>query len=354
MKRSARKRGDPEEGAMASLPAGQSRQEDRDEEISEKKASGKKKKTTKRTSQSSSKNLKEKSPDIQITKNGTGPPTSTTLHVDTKEDICSTPVCTTTGVPSGEVWINIVASHTTSPPSSSSTSATSEPPVCLPNETLQTTPVKSCSAESLSTLPNSSTSESDMLTCSKEPSTPPLETADDLTLPDETGSTPTIAKSTIVTITSETVLSSSTPAIDLLSSSKDSEEKTNAVALETSTTNSSTESCKTPVAPSSDVVITVEDDDMLKSPLLISENESSSAEMIYAREESTTETKVDADETNVPCSEVLKTNDGDGAQCENDEVPIDEGRQLVKIYFNAVPADSHSRKIIIEENKFTL
>jgi len=78
---------------------------------------------------------------------------------------------------------------------------------------------------------------------------------------------------------------------------------------------------------------------------LTSENESSSAEMIYARGESTTETKVDADETNVPFGEFLKTNDGDGAQCENDEFPIDEGRQLAKISFNTVPTYSNDWEI---------
>ena len=312
---------------MTSLPVGLSGKEDSDKEIIfERKASVKKKKKSKQTLQSSSKNTNRTSPDNQTTENGTGAPTSRTLYVETEKDIHSTPVCPATGITNGEVWINMETSDSTLPQSLSSTSATSELPVCLPNETRQSTPVKSFSAESLS----------------KEPSQPALETADDFTLPDERGSTP---KSTIVTITSATVLSSSTPAMKLLSSSKDSEGLTSAVDLETGATNSSTESCKTPVAPSSDVVITVEDDDMLKSPLLISENESSSAEMIYARGESTTETKVDADETNAPCSNVLKTNDGDGAQCENDEVPIDEGRQLAKISFNTVPAYSNDWEI---------
>ena len=294
---------------MTSLPVGLWSKEDSDEEIIfERKASVKKKKKTKQTLQSSSKNTKRASPDNQITENGTGAPTSRTLHVKTEEDIHLTPVCPATGTTNGEVWINMETSDSTLLPSLSSTS------------------VKSFSAESLF----------------KEPSTSALETADDLTLPGKRGSTP---KSTIVTINSATVLSSSTPAMKLLSSSKDSEGQTSAVDLETGATNSSIESCKTPVAPSSDVVITMEDDDMLKSPLLISENESSSAEMIYARGESTTETKVDADETKAPFGEVLKTNDGDGAQCENDEVPIDEGRQLAKISFNTVPAYSNDWEI---------
>ena len=312
---------------MTSLPTGQMREEDRNEEIIyEKKASGKKKKTSLR---SSSNNPKDKTrtldSDIETTKNGTGEPTSRTLHVAPEEDMHSSPVSTAIGIPSGEVYINMEASDSTLPPLLSSTSVTSEPQVCSPNETPQSTPVKSCSAESVST-PNSSTSESDMLTCSKEPNMPPpippFETADDLTLAGGTGSPPTVAKSTIVTVTSASVFSSSIPPMDLHSSSKDSEEQTNAVGLETGTTNSSTESCKTPVAPSSDVMITMVDDDEMKWPLLVSENESSSAEMIYVREESTTETKVAVDEKNGSSSDVLKTNDYEGAQCDNDDMAM--------------------------------
>ena len=254
---------------MTSLPTGKMSEEDRNEEIIyEKKASEKKKKTSKPTPRSSSNNPKEKSPDIETTKNGTGEPTSRTLHVAAEEDIHSTPVWTAIGNPSGEVWINMEASDSTLPSSLSSTSATSEPQVCSPNETPQSIP------------------------------------------------------STIMAVTSATVFSSSIPPMDLLSSSKDSEEQTIAVALETGTTNSSTESCKTPVAPSTDVMITMEDDDELKWPLLVSENESSSAEMIYVREESTTETKVAVDEKNGSSSDVLKTNDYEGAQCDNDDMAM--------------------------------
>ena len=235
------------------------------------------------------------------------------------------------------------AFDSTLPPSLSSTSATSEPPVCSPNETPHSTPVKSYSAQSLSSPPKLTTSELDMLTCSKEPksppSTPPLETADDLTLPDESGSTATMAKSTIATVTSATVMSISTPPMDSLSSTKDSEEQSNVVALQTGASNSSTESCKTPVAPSSaDVMITMEYDDEFKSPLLISENESSSAEMVYVRAESTTETKVDTDEENGPCSEVMKTNSDEGAQSDRDDMttkdPNDERKQFVTTHSN--------------------
>ena len=82
----------------------------------------------------------------------------------------------------------------------------------------------------------------------------------------------------------------------------------------------------------------MEYDDELKSPLLISENESSSAEMVYVRGESTTETKVDTDEKNGPCSEVIKTNGDEGAQSDRDDMttkdPIDEGKKFVTTHSN--------------------
>lgn len=85
-------------------------------------------------------------------------------------------------------------------------------------------------------------------------------------------------------------------------------------------------------------MITMEDDDELKSPLLISENESSSAEMIYVRGESTTETKVDIAEKIGPCSEVMKTNHYEGALGDNDDMAmkdtIGQGKQLVTNHFN--------------------
>ena len=53
--------------------------------------------------------------------------------------------------------------------------------------------------------------------------------------------------------------------------------------------NSSSESCKTPVAASNEVIITINDDDDCKVPLLSSENEGSSAEVIYVRDDLATE-----------------------------------------------------------------
>jgi len=84
-------------------------------------------------------------------------------------------------------------------------------------------------------------------------------------------------------------------------------------------------------------MISMEDDE-LKLPLLISENECSSAEMIYVREESTTETTIDIDVKHEPCSEVMKTNDDEGAQCDNDDMAVkdvsDEGKQFVITHSN--------------------
>ncbi|XP_022800317.1 uncharacterized protein LOC111338153 [Stylophora pistillata] len=69
-----------------------------------------------------------------------------------------------------------------------------------------------------------------------------------------------------------------------------SRQLTSMVTTETGGSNSSSESCKTPVAVSNDVITTIDDDDDCKVPLLSSENESSSAEMIYvSRNHLTTE-----------------------------------------------------------------
>ena len=131
----------------------------------------------------------------------------------------------------------------------------------------------------------------------------------------------------------------STPA-DPFSIPKQSGEQTNPVALETGDTSSSTESCKTPVAPGNDVTITVEDDDGSKSPSLISENESSFAQVIYARKESATETTLKMAMKNEMSNEVNNNSDNQGTQCDKDDmglkVPADEGKPFVTSYF-AIP-----------------
>ncbi|KAJ7389678.1 hypothetical protein OS493_029562 [Desmophyllum pertusum] len=166
-KRSAGKRGDPEQGLETSSSADQVGNEASDEEIIfERKASGNKKGKSKKKQRnkdkSSATNPKDTSPGIQST------------DTPTARDIPLTSVSTATGSPSTEVWINMEASDSTLPESLSSTSALSEPLICTPNVTPQSTPLKSCSRESLSTPQKSSSSESDILTHSKEPNLPAL------------------------------------------------------------------------------------------------------------------------------------------------------------------------------------
>ncbi|KAL9973785.1 hypothetical protein ACROYT_G020287 [Oculina patagonica] len=325
-RRSARKQGDPEAGSVTSSSGDHVGKKDRKEKvISDREAARKKKKTSKRSSQSAPGNSNAKPQEIQSTNDTTDGPTSRTLNKGTAGDIPLTPVCTATGTPSAEVRINMEDSDSTLPESISSTSLRSEPSICTPNETPQSTPLKSRSTESLSTPAKSSLSESDILTCCKEPNVPHSTVpVDNLTFEDET-------RSTLATATSANEVPISTPA-DSFSIPMQPVQQTNAVALETGATNSSNESCKTPVAPCSDVMITVEDDDESKSPLLISENESSSVEVIYARKESTTETKKETDEKNESCDDVQNANNDPETRCDNDEMNLkvltEEGKPM--------------------------
>ena len=317
-RRSARKRDDPEAGLVTSSFGDRVRKEhEKEKKMFEKKAARKKRKSSQRSPQSSPGKSNATPLDIHSTDNSTDAPTSSTLNKETVVNIASTPVSTATGTPGTEVGINLKASHSTLPESLSSTSASSEPSIYTPNETTQSTQPKSCFAEPLSTLPKSFVSESDISACSKEPklppSTSPAETVNNLTPKDETGLTPVQA-----TLANEMPIS--TPA-DSFSIPKESAEQTNPVALETGDTSSSTESCKTPVAPGNDVTITVEDDDESKSPSLISENESPSAKVIYARTESATDTTLNRDVEN-------GTNDEVNNNSDNLKIPTDEGKLL--------------------------
>ena len=134
------------------------------------------------------------------------------------------------------------------------------------------------------------------MTCTKEPklktSREPIESADKLTVEDETGSTPVTAQFAPLRNTSTKKVPNST-LTDSVGILKDFEQQKNPVVMETGATNSSNESCKTPVAPSSDIRITVEDDDESILPLLF---ERSSAEVIYTRNELKTDTITDMDE----------------------------------------------------------
>ena len=334
-RRSGRKRGDPEAGLVTSSFGDRVRKEhEKEKNMFEKNAARKKRKASERSPQSPPGKSNATPQDIQSTNNATDAPTSRTLNKETLVDIPSTPICTATGTPGTEVRINMEASDSTLPESLSSTSVRSQPSIHTPNETPQSTPPKSCFAEPLSTLPKSFVSESDISTGSKEPklppSTSPAETVNNLTPKVETGSTPVQA-----TLANEVPIS--TPA-DSYSIPKESAEQTNPVALETGDTSSSTESCKTPVAPGNDVTITVEDDDESKSPSLISENESPSAQVIYTRKESATETTLNMDVKNGTNDEVNTDNAAGGTRCDKDDmalkVPTDEGKPFVTSYFD--------------------
>ena len=336
-RRSARRRGDPEEGVVTSSSAGQVGLEDRTEEvIVERKAAGQKE-TSQHTPRSSPGKSNAKPPENRSTNNATDAPTSSTLNKETVVNIASTPVCTATGTPGTEVRINMEASKSSLPESLSPTSARSEPSIYTPNETPQSTLPKSRSTDSLPTPPKTHVSQSDISTFSKEPNlasplTLSAESCDNVIIKDETGSTP-------VTAISANEVPISTPA-DSFSIPKDATEQTNPVALETDATTSSTESCKTPVASGNDVTITVEDDDESKSPSLISENESPSAQVIYTRKESATETTLNMDVKNGMSDEVDNENAVQGTQCDKDDmalkaVPTDEGKPFVTSYFAA-------------------
>ena len=69
----------------------------------------------------------------------------------------------------------------------------------------------------------------------------------------------------------------------------------------------------------------MEDDDELKSPSLITENESSSAQVIYARTESATDTTLNRDVEN-------GTNDEVNNNSDNLKIPTDEGK-LFYLFF---------------------
>ena len=324
---------------------------DRNEEIvSERKAAGKKKKKSKHKSQSPPGHSTVTPADMQ-SNNTTGAPTFRTHNKEATDGIPLTPVCTATGTPSKEVRINMEDSDSTLPESLSSTSVRSELSINTPNVTppssplesrsvesltnvtplesrsveslTNVTPLESRSADTLTTFLKTSASQSDNMTCSNLPPSP-VQSVDNLTLEDETGSTPVTAQSARVTDKSSKEVPNSN-LTDSFSIPKDAEEQTNPVAMETGATNSSNESCKTPVAPCSDIMITVEDDDESKSPLLISENESSSAEVIYARNESETDTIMDMDDKHGPRDETQEEMVG--------KFPTDESEQFVNWSF---------------------
>ena len=182
-----------------------------------------------------------------------------------------------TGDPSKEVRINVEANSDSSPPKS--LSSLFEAPICSSNGTPHSTPVNGCSAEDLRIADPPTESTLRSLTQSK------FEKVKNVKISVETETMPLDVQPASP---NEALVSSPKESSSFL---KGSGQLTNNVTVETSGTNSSSESCKTPVAASNDVIITMEDDDDdCKSPLLTSENECSSAEVIYVRKEPTMET----------------------------------------------------------------
>lgn len=224
------------------------------------------------------------------------PHPATTWTESTPRDGSSMPMSAATDSPSVEVWIvNETSGSLLSP---ASLSPMSEPSTWSPNETPSYTPRDATSATSL-------TSESDSWTSSKNSkltAIPTLATAtaceETWTATDETGSTHLAARDAPATHTTQAEVSTSASA-ESSSLSKDSGESvTYRIPIETNTTNSSTDSCKTPVAPLNEVVITMEDDEEMKL-VLVSSNECSSGEILYMSGNSVTKDSMDVN-GNVP------------------------------------------------------
>lgn len=190
-----------------------------------------------------------------------------------------------TGRPIAEVWIVNETSESVTPACTSTTSPMSEPSTWTPNETPSSSPRNVLSSTSL-------TSESDSWTCFKDAKPTPTPTSEEnWTLTDKTDSTPLGVQATPVRSASVTESANST-ATESSCSTKFSEESTCRVPMETDATNSSTESCKTPVAPLNEVVITMEDEEEVKL-VLVSSNECSSGELLYTSDISTITEAVD-------------------------------------------------------------
>ena len=214
----------------------------------------------------------------------------TTWIQSTPQDGSSMPMSAATDSPSAEIWIvNETSGSLLSP---ASLSPMSEPSTWSPNETPPYTPRDATSATSL-------TSESDSWTSSKNSkltAIPTLATAtackETRTATDETGPTHLAARDAPATPTTQAEVSNPASAESSGLSKDSGESVTCRIPIETNTTNSSTDSCKTPVAPLNEVVITMEDDEELKL-VLVSSNECSSGEILYTSGNSVTKDSMD-------------------------------------------------------------
>ena len=207
----------------------------------------------------------------------------TTWIESTPQDGSSMPMSAATDSPSAEIWIvNETSGSLLSP---ASLSPMSEPSTWSPNETPPYTPRDATSATSL-------TSESNSWTSSKNSKLTAIPTLVTAIACNETGPTHLAARDAPATPTTQAEVSNPASA-ESSGLSKDSGELvTCRIPIETNTTNSSTDSCKTPVAPLNEVVITMEDDEELKL-VLVSSNECSSGEILYTSGNSVTKDSMD-------------------------------------------------------------
>ena len=252
-----------------------------DETIFERKAAARKKKASKS-------NPKASSPAEQTINLPPHPPTTWTGS--TPQDGSSVPEPAVTDSPSAEVWVVNETSVSLSSPAS--LSPMSEPSTWSPNETPLYSPRDAMSATSL-------TSESDSWTNSKTSKLTAIATLatttaskENWTATDETGPTHLAAQDAHVTPKPQTDVSNSASAESSGLSKTSGESVTCRIPIETNATNSSTDSCKTPVAPLNEVVITLEDDEEMKL-VLVSSNECSSGEILYTSEKSATKDSMD-------------------------------------------------------------
>ena len=290
-----------------------------DEEIIfEKKAAAAGKKKSKSKSKP-----KVSSPAEQTINYATHPPTTLSEVI---QDTPSMPVSAAKGTPSVEMWIvSETESQTVACPST--TSPMSEPSTWTPNETPPSTPYNTPSL----------TSESETWTFSKEDGPQPL-----LTTPYEAASEEnlTISDTKVTTFLPFRDAPSNSTFMGSSCSPKGSEGN---VPIETNTTNSSTESCKTPVAPLNEVINTMEDEEEVKL-VLVSSNECSSGEPLYmSQENSTIKRTADVREKVVTASECDNENNLLGSERESSSGELIYSKDHVKMN---VTADEPNNEVI--------
>ena len=312
----SREPSDPELGLMTSQTTDHDNAVSDEEIIFEKKAAaaGKKKSKSK---------LKPKvsSPAEQIINYTTHPPTTLS---EVPQDTPLMPVSAATATPSTEMWlVNETESLTATCPSI--TSPVSETSTWTPNETPPSTPYNTSSL----------TSESDTWTFSKEDGpqlTTPYEAASEENL--------TISDAKVTTFLPVRDAPSNSTSMGTSCSPKGYGGN---VPIETNTTNSSTESCKTPVAPLNKVIITIKDEEEVKL-VLESSNKCSCGKLLYmSQENSMIKGTADASEKVVTASECDNKNNLLGSERESSSGELSYSSDHVKM--NAT-ADEPNKEVI--------